>query len=195
MRRHQADAAPFALQAPDTARQVVTTADRVVGRHAREHGLVTTGVGNMLPTPAAAAELEWWVGNTRKATPAEVHAAFAAVKAAAPGKPADSYKRLTVVRLDPPYAERLALERLTSEFLPGIRDLFDGFDEYPDAAQRVVVDLAYNMGLGLLGKFHHLREACAASNWAQAAEECHVASSRQDRNDWRREMFESLVSG
>jgi len=164
-------------------------------RDTNEAGLVTTGVGNMLPTPAAAAELEWWVGNTRKATPDEVHAAFAAVKAAAPGKLAASYKRFTVVRLDPPYAERLALDRLAKEFLPGIRELFDGFDEYPDAAQRVIVDMAYNMGLGLLAKFHHLREACAASNWAQAAEECHVASSRPDRNDWRRGLFESLVEG
>lgn len=163
-------------------------------RDTNEAGLVTTGVGNMLPTPAAAAKLEWWVGgHARKATPAEVHAAFAAVKAAPEKRGAAFYKRFTTIRLDPPYAERLALERLSSEFLPGIRDLFDGFDEYPDAAQRVIVDMAYNTGLGLLGKFRHLREACAASNWAQAAEECHVASSREERNAWRRELFESLV--
>jgi len=157
-----------------------------------EKGLVTTGTGNLLPTAASAAALEWWAG-PRRATDAEAAAAWTAVKAQKPNLLASYYARFTTCRLTPTYAKDLALRRLQEEFLPGIRKLFPGFDGYPGPAQRVIVDDAYNEGLGSLAGFTRLRRACEAGDWKAATKECVISTSRKKRNDWRQKLMGSLI--
>jgi hypothetical protein len=78
-----------------------------------------------------------------------------------------------------------------------------GFDAYPAPAQRALIDMAYNMGVGRdekvdkgktskakgLHAFKHLKIAAEAGDWEAAAKAC-VSSSSAARNGWRVQLFE-----
>ncbi len=155
-------------------------------------GLVTTGVGNLLATAEAACGLEWYYSDGRRASTPDVVAAWNAVYAAHSGMLAAYYARFTSIRLAPSEAKDLALHRLQVEFLPGLRRIFSGFDDYPEPAQNVLIDMEYNEGAGNLAKFHHLIEACEHHAWPNAVQECTISTSRKARNDWRQAQFASL---
>lgn len=55
--------------------------------------------------------------------------------------------------------------------------------------KQALLDMAYNLGVGGLGKFSQLKEAVNRQDWATAAECCNRRTSRAERNDWTREMF------
>ena len=45
------------------------------------------------------------------------------------------------------------------------------FDELPDKAQLVLVDMCYNLGLSKLLNFENMLDAIDAGNWEKASEE------------------------
>jgi GH24 family phage-related lysozyme (muramidase) len=153
-------------------------------------GYVTVGIGNMIPSAEAAKKLPFIDTKTGKpATPEQIEAAFAKVDGMPEGMNASKYASATTLRLDKAAIRELATERLRNEFLPSLRRLFPKFDSYPEAAQKALVDMVYNMGAGKLAKFVNLRAACEAGDWTRAATESHRAGARDARNEWTHQMF------
>lgn len=166
--------------------------------------LVTVGTGNMLPDVAAAQALPFINAETGKeATKEEIAHAFQTVAAMKGSMRAAKYKLKPSIEITADYAKEMALKRLKSEFIPGIRRFLPGFDKYPAPAQQALVDMAYNIGIGRdekivdgkkqkakgLHAFTHLKTAAEAGDWAAAAKACHSSSSVQ-RNAWRVQLFE-----
>jgi GH24 family phage-related lysozyme (muramidase) len=153
-------------------------------------GHVTTGVGNLLRDAGAAAALPWRHGESGPpATADEIRAAFKKVTKLGTGYKASYYQRASDLVLPQATVVSLMANRLEREFLPGLRRTFPGFDHYPQPAQRALVDMAYNLGVGGLAKFERLREACERGDFAAAALECNRRTSRPERNQATRELF------
>jgi len=153
-------------------------------------GNVTVGIGVLLPDEGAAVALPF--RNTkagRGATETEIAQDFARVRAIRGGLNAGEYRGFAPLELPDGEVTALAVRRLEDVFLPGLRGLYAGFDRWPWPAQQVLVDMAWNLGLAGLEKFYQLRQACHTGDWARAADESHVATSRPARNEWRAETF------
>ena len=163
----------------------------------------TVGVGCLLADPAAACRLPFRnVGEGRPATAAETTADFLRVKAMPGGLPSPQYRVHTgspVIELDDDAITALGIAKLTRDFLPGLREMFPGFNDFPNPAQCTLIDMAWNLGLGRpsspdhrasgLYGFPSLIAACNRGDWETAAGESHVATSRDVRNQWRSEQF------
>lgn len=164
-------------------------------------GFVTTGIGHLLKNVDQALTLPWHHSGTgRPATPAEVKAAFEHLGQAwtdlkrdnpnANGMSVAKCRKLSDLVLPEGLPVKLACDRLDTEFLKDLRRIFPGFDSYPMPAQRALVDMAYNLGVGKLeGKFPKLLAACRGGDFASAAAESHRSSSRKERNDVTRDLF------
>jgi len=155
-----------------------------------KHGLVTIGIGNLVGSAEAAAELPFVDRRTSQpATRAQIVEAFDKVSHLHKGPVAGAFASATTLRLPEGAVRALAAERLAGEFLPALRRDFPGFDGFPAPAQRALVDMAYNLGVGGLGKFHELRAAVDTGDWRTAAAECHRRTCRAERNEWTRDLF------
>jgi GH24 family phage-related lysozyme (muramidase) len=87
----------------------------------------------------------------------------------------------------------MAITRLKEEFVPGLRQIFHGFDGYPNPAKQALVDMVYNLGVTGLKKFKKLIAAAEKGDWQEAANESHRASCREARNNWTRERFKKAA--
>ena len=58
-----------------------------------------------------------------------------------------------------------------STFTTSLRNNIPNFDTYPDTAQDALFDMAYNLGIGGLLRYHNLLAACRAGDWDRAATE------------------------
>jgi GH24 family phage-related lysozyme (muramidase) len=83
----------------------------------------------------------------------------------------------------------LVMRRLDRELLPALRRLFVRFDDYPLPAQRALVEMAYNLGVGGLRRFSRLIAACSRADFAAAAEQCHRRTTGVARNLATRALF------
>ncbi len=170
-------------------------------------GYATTGIGFLVRDHDEALELPF--GNMteeRPATPDEIRREFTRVMSCKRGMRAGAYRAIRAPRIELTEGAimQIARRRLEKEFLPGVRKLLPRFDAFPEAAQSAIVDLAWNLGIGRsateerkatgLTAFGDLLAACNRGDWATAAKECHVATSREDRNAWRAEMFTAAGS-
>jgi len=152
-------------------------------------GLVTVGIGCMLPTAESAVALAFaWPD--RPATPAEIISCFESVKAMAPGHMASFYIRAPAsLNLPDGAIASLAQHRLSGEFLPGLSRLCHDFGNFPESAQRALIDMAWNLGLGGLVKFHNLLGDVNSGRWRAAAIESHRSTCREERNQWTKNLF------
>lgn len=157
-------------------------------RDSAEAGHVTIGIGNLLRTVEDAQRLPFLMGS-RRATPTEVAEGFAAVRAMPRALAAGAYAKATPIRLSTEAVMDLTRARLAGEFLPGLRKLFPGFDGFPRAAKRALIDMAWNLGIGGLGKFSKLGAAVARRDWRAAALSCSRKTSREVRNAWTQARF------
>jgi len=153
---------------------------------------VTVGIGVMLPDVGAAVALPFrnCVAG-RGGTEDEIAGAFERVREMRGGQALSAYKLQPPIELDPEEVTALAVRRLNDVFIPGLQQQFHAFDALPWAAQQVLVDLAWNLGLNGLAKFRNLAAAVDRRDWERAAVESHVETSRPARNEWRAEMFRS----
>ena len=173
-----------------------------------EPPLVTVGAGNMLQNVDAAQALPF-INTTTKhpATKEEIAHAFRSVAAKPGGHPAKSYHLHPSIELPEEKVKELAIKRLKEEFIPKIRSLYSGFDSFPFPAREALVDIAYNAGVGSpakvvhgkthkasgLHKFRRLKAAIDDRDWTAAALSSHRSSSRPERNEWTRKLFEQAA--
>jgi GH24 family phage-related lysozyme (muramidase) len=150
----------------------------------------TTGIGHLVATPSAMLPLPWKVqqegkpATWRDATAVEKTNAWHRVSGMPKALRATAYASSTNLRLMLEDIEGLCRARLEYEFLPRLPMILTGWAQYPLSAQRALVDMAYNLGMGGLSRFVRMRAACAKWDWAQAAAESVRTSCRQARNDW-----------
>ena len=167
--------------------------------------LVTVGAGNMLPDVGAAQTLPFINAATnRPATKAEIAHAFHAVAAMPGGHGPKRYELSPSIDLPEEKVRELAITRLRTEFIPQIKKLYPGFDDFPVPAREALIDIAYNAGVGSpvrvvhgktheatgLYSFRRLKTAIEAGDWMAAARASHRSSSRPERNEWTRKLFE-----
>jgi GH24 family phage-related lysozyme (muramidase) len=154
-------------------------------------GKVTVAVGLMLPNSEAACLLPFQVQG-RPARREEIGGDFARVNAMAPGHPAAFYRAWQGLELMPEEMNSLLLRVLTG-FEGGLRERLPGYDALPDPVKMVLLDMAYNLGLG--GLFHgypKMIAAIEAKDWALAAEQCARHGIGEARNAWAKT---ELLSG
>ena len=171
-------------------------------------GYVTTGIGNKLANAQEAIALPWQHKATGlPATPAEIRTAFERVQSmssefrgADPSATnpfsARHYEKVSDLVLPDGVASQLVVDRLEKDFLKGLRTLFPGFDDYPQPAQRALVDMAYTLGVnGLETKFPRLVTACRERKFADAAghSERKVKANRGRTGDERNVATRNLL--
>lgn len=165
-------------------------------------GYATIGIGFLVRDIDEALELPLTnFTENRPATCDEISREFNRVMGCRAGQMSGAYRATRPPRLEmrPEAVKERALKRLETEFLPGIRGMLPGFDAFPEPAQSCIVDMAWNLGIGHsatddrkangLHGFPSFLAACNHGNWAEAAQHCHVSTSRQERNAWRVERL------
>ena len=153
-------------------------------------GFVATGAGHTLPNVDAALALPWHHRAAGlSATGGEIARAFVRVRALGPRQKTLSYRLASDLALPPGVAGDLAIGRVDRDVLPGLRRLCPHFDRYPLPAQRALVDMAFDLGLAALSRFRNLITACAARDFATAANHCHRRAGRETRNAATRLLF------
>ncbi len=161
-------------------------------------GLITIGIGNLVPTPEAAQAMPLHhMATGEPATPDQKLAAWVKVKDGFTlNRAAIFYRQFSDLRMFDAEIAQLVASRLDAEFMPGLHRLFHGFDAFPLPARRALVDMAYNLGVHGLSHFVRLIAACQAQDWATAARECARSSSRGSRNTWTAQCFvDASVAG
>jgi GH24 family phage-related lysozyme (muramidase) len=140
-------------------------------------GEVTIGVGHAIFDAALAAQLPW----AGAPAPTLIHADFARVAAADKGLLAARYENLTQCRLSAEAVDALLLSDIAA-FEKNLTARLPAWHSYPEPAQQALFDMAYNLGVGGLLKFHKLLAACASGAWETAATECHRGGVGDARN-------------
>ena len=92
------------------------------------------------------------------------------------------------------YAALLVIRRLERELLPALRRLFPRFEHYPLPAQRALVEMANNLGVGGLRRFFNLIAACNRGDFAAAADHCHRRTVGVARNTATRALFRKAAN-
>jgi hypothetical protein len=153
-------------------------------------GFVATGARHTLPTVDAAIALPWRHGASgRPTTAAEIARAFVRVRDLGPRQKTLSYRLASDLVLPAGVAGDLAITQVERNVLPGLRRLCPHFDRHPLPARRALVDMAFDLGLAALSRFHNLIAACAARDFATAANHCHRRGGRETRNAATRLLF------
>lgn len=190
---------PHAARAAVDARALCTELFRWEG-YRREmyvdwRGDVRTGIGLVLRDARAALALPWRHRTTGvPATAAEVRAAFEQVRAQRAGHAAPAHQRASDLVLPAGYAALLVMRRLERELLPALRRFFHRFEHYPLPAQRALVEMAYNLGVGGLRRFFNLTAACNRGDFAAAAAHCHRRTIGVARNAATRALFRKAAN-
>jgi GH24 family phage-related lysozyme (muramidase) len=158
-------------------------------------GLVTVGIGNMLPSVAAAQMLNFIDrATTAKATADAIKADYEAVTKQPDSKVASYYRPFT--KLDLPNVDIDVLFRArVDEFVGQLKKVYPAFDSFPPSAQLALLDMGFNLGTGgLQKKFPKMNAAIAKLDWAAAGTECNRPDVNQARNDATRALFTAAVA-
>jgi GH24 family phage-related lysozyme (muramidase) len=177
--------------------------ERWEGRYAHMYldtkGLVTVGVGKMLPSVAAAQGLDFVRrvdGVTASAK--EIETDFNEVKKQPAAKIASSYEKHTKLDLKDEAIDDL-LKTTVDGFENSLENYYKDYKTYPTIVKRALLDMAYNLGMGTgatkkhkatgLHQFTTLKAAVESSDWKKASENCHRKGPSEARNNWTRDLF------
>lgn len=151
-------------------------------------GKVTVGVGHACETAADAGKLPLMNTAGTAASSEQIDAAFSAVSTSPLGLIASHYRAYSDLRLSEDAIDEL-LDSDIVNFTAELRKRLPKFDSYPDSAQDALFDMAYNLGIGGLLKFHNLIAACDAGDWERAAQESARNGIGVERNQGTAELF------
>jgi GH24 family phage-related lysozyme (muramidase) len=152
-------------------------------------GEVTVGVGHAIFDAARAAGLPW----TGSPAPTLISADFARVAAADKGLVATRYENLTQCRLSAEAVDALLLSDIDA-FEKNLTASLPALQSYPEPVQEALFDMAYNLGVGGLLKFHKLLAACASGDWETAATECRRGGIADARNKETAALFRQAAA-
>jgi GH24 family phage-related lysozyme (muramidase) len=155
-------------------------------------GLITVGVGNMLPNVEAALKLPFRVQSSGDlAGEPAVRKEFARVGALAAGKLPKFYYEYEALTLADTDIDALLAARV-AVFETQLRRQYPHYGSFPDAVKLGLIDMIYNLGAGkLVNTYPHFDNAVFDQNWNTAANLCHRNGPSEARNDWTRNQFVS----
>ncbi|MGD0869081.1 MAG: hypothetical protein ABSB88_05990 [Bryobacteraceae bacterium] len=155
-------------------------------------GLVTCGVGHMVPSPDQMAGIAMVCGS-EVATLAQKEAEFAHVKSLEASKLPAYYAQRTTLRMTPEAIDALQ-ESDVESFRAALCHFLPGFTEFPEPAQEALLDMAFQLGAGgLVSKFPHLIAAVKARDWNGCAANCHRAGIQEWRNEATVKLFQQAA--
>ena len=150
-------------------------------------GEVTIGIGHAIQTADDAVLLTWSVDG------GDAAADHARVAAAQMGLVASSYAALSRCRMSDAAIDALAAADVT-KFAAGVARVLPNFNRYPECVQAALFDMAFNLGLSGIQKFHHLIAACDAADWETAARQCHRQGIGEGRNQETAALFRQALA-
>lgn len=168
-------------------------------------GKVTIGIGHLVASEKAAAELPlyiprmfgWWL---RKASAEEKQAEYQFVLLNGPNNPqrykASYYKQFTRLIMLDDDIEKLLLNHINS-FYSELSRLYNrnngfyrDFDEFPDEVQMALFDMIFNLGMtNLRSAWPKFNGAINMEDWKTAAEESRRRQVAPARNDYVRDLL------
>jgi GH24 family phage-related lysozyme (muramidase) len=166
-------------------------------------GLVTVGIGKMLPTVIAAQKLGFVKRvDGSAATAKEIETDFNEVKKQPAAKLAKSYKKHTHLDLPDKEIDTL-LKDTASGFEKSLEDYYKDYASYPTPVKRALLDMVYNLGIGSdatkkhsatgLHQYKTLKAAVESGDWKKASVNCHRKGPSEERNNWTRDLFLEAV--
>lgn len=152
-------------------------------------GLVTCGVGHMIPNANAMAGIPMVRSNGSEASLVDKVTEWYRVKHLEPARLPAYYAANTTLRMTPDAIMSLQ-DKDVDGFRQGLRSLLSGFDQFPELAQEALLDMAFQLGAqGLVHKFPHLVASVKARDWRSCAAQCHRAGIQEWRNVATADMF------
>ena len=152
-------------------------------------GLVTCGVGHMIPSPDAIAGIDMIRPDGTVATPEEKTAEWHKVKGLKPAMLPPYYEESTTLRMTPAAVDALQ-DADVAGFKSALAHLLPGLAQFPEPAQEALLDMAFQLGAGgLMSKFPHLALAAKARDWQACADQCHRAGIQEWRNTATADLF------
>ena len=153
-------------------------------------GLVTVGVGHMIPSAADAKKLKFFHRKGRKhATPDEIATEYDRVDAMDQGHAASFYGPSAQLEMHQHEITSLLMHQIRG-FETKLKANFPQFDTYPEDAQLGLLDMAYNLGTSkLISSFPTFCKAVKARDWKTAAAECHRNGPSDERNNKVKQLF------
>lgn len=159
-------------------------------------GLVTTGMGNLIDPVDAAVRLTWRSPDGTVATPDLVHQEWTRIKTnlRLAHQGAQAARRVATLHLDDADIEALILAKLDhDEAILKANPAFADFDDWPADAQLGLLSMGWAMGPGFGPRFPHFSCACAAGDFATAAQDCAISTAGNpgvaSRNAANRQAF------
>ena len=159
-------------------------------------GFVTVGVGQLLASEEAAAELGFIHRDSgAEATRDDIINEYRNLKSQQPGLVATRYREFTQLMLPEATIDAM-LEQKIDEFSLGLQKELTDFDGFPDAAKEGLLDMAFNLGLnGLMRKFPSFIAAAKRQDWNSCAAECHRNGIGESRNELTVSLFKQAAQG
>jgi GH24 family phage-related lysozyme (muramidase) len=155
--------------------------------------LVTIGVGNMLPSAQTCVALPLVDRIALKsASPQEKLDEYRRVSELPSGYAASWYGQFTHLVLPQVEIERLFEARIT-EFRNQLQVAIHGYASVPHQARLALLDMAFNLGVAGLMRFHRLIIAVRNHSWELASMESHRSGVRESRNKATAALFLSLA--
>lgn len=156
------------------------------------------------------------------ATDAEIEAAWKAIKKCPKAKLVTYYESKTNIYIDDSGPDNVLDQRFKqhiSDFTSDLQGYYPGFDTFPVPAREALLDMCFNMGVGMaataghkatkghkatqvhratgLHQFVKLRTAVLSRKWRLAADSCHRGGLGKDangRNLWTHDRFIEAVA-
>jgi GH24 family phage-related lysozyme (muramidase) len=159
-------------------------------------GLVTIGVGFMIPDPGSAAQLNLvHRGNATAATSDEKQQEWQAVHSQTKARPAGYYTQFTVLDMTDAEIDAGLTIRIQN-FVVNLRQRFPQFDGFPSQAQLGLLDMIYSLGpRGLFNGYPKFCKAVDKQDWATCAKEGARRNVSPSRNSDLQQLFLDAAAG
>lgn len=152
-------------------------------------GLVTIGIGFMLPNVYAASTLPFVNTDGSPSTQEEIAADFNRVKSLPQNKLPTAYHSFSSPLLPDAEIVKLTASKINS-FEVSLRRMYPDYGIYPDAVKIALIDMIYNLGAAKLqAQYPKFNAAVRAHDWQLAASQCHRNGPSADRNAWAYQQF------
>jgi GH24 family phage-related lysozyme (muramidase) len=154
-------------------------------------GLVTIGIGCQVYDPTVLPLVHKSDGMA--ANRAEIFTDYNLIKAQPMGKIASYYDQFCQCFMMNIGIDSLFYSRL-NHFLVDLETklAWGPLDQFPENAVLALTDMAFNLGIGGLMKFHIFLNSFRNREWKTCAKECIRNGIQQERNDWTQQIFETL---
>lgn len=152
-------------------------------------GLVTVGIGFMLPNIYAASTLPFMKPAGEPASQIDISLDYNRVKALSANKLVTYYHSFSSPLLPQAEINRLLAANVVS-FEVSLRRIYLDYDIYPDSVKVGLIDMCYNLGASKLqAQYPKFNRAVQTHNWLLAADQCHRNGPSEERNTWTKNQF------